>query len=80
MVPPEEMTNDNPAWSEEVKERIDELEYLNKEEFTAEVLYLIGVPYPYNKVLTPYLNSENREIAIRTITKESTRKLGGSNG
>lgn len=86
MVPPEEMTNDNPAydsfsfWSEEFQEHIDELEYLNKEEFNAEVLYLVGVSYPYSKILAPYLDPENREIVIRTITKESKRKPGGYNG
>lgn len=86
MVPPEEMTNDNPAyasfnyWSEEFKERIDELEYLNKEEFNAEVLYLVGMSYPDSKILAPYLDPENREIVIRTITKMSKRKPGGSNG
>ena len=86
LVPLEEMTNDNPAydsleyWAKKLVERVEELEYLNDNEFNTELLYLIGVSYPDSKILAPYLDHEGRETIIKTITKESKRKPGGYNG
>lgn len=80
MVPPEEMTNDNPAydsleyWAKKIRERAEELEYLDDNAFNAEVLYLYGMPPPYNKEMAPYLDPEDRDEMIDVITQAAKKK------